>query len=330
MTMFTNHEETGAFPRLLFGRHQGYDLREQWISKGLLALAHAAHPSARARLFAFPDASDRFGLGPGMVQSMRYWLRATGLMIEARSSTRRGQKVPTLTPLGALLAQYDPYLERTGSLWLLHAHLAQNLLLAPTFYWFFQCFVGPTPFPKEACLDALRVWAIKEVPDQSIPTEVLRRDLECLLRLYTVGPQVPHATPEHAVLASPFRRLQLLQWVPTDANHARAAPPIERASPRYQWCSPQRVPIPALVLLALVLQHNPQTTRLSLTHLLYRQQQPGRTCGLKREALVEACHWLGLNLPAWAPRPLTVEGHSWLELPPVTAQQVLLHYYTHS
>src|SRR5258708_3087963 len=147
MNRSTEHAEREAFPRLLFGRHQGYDLREQWISKGLLALAHAENAPARARLFAFPEASDRFGIGPGMVQALRYWLRATGLMIEQPGNVR-GRLVLALTPLGALLAHHDPYMERVGSLWLLHAHLAHNLLLAPTFYWFFQCFVGAAPFTK--------------------------------------------------------------------------------------------------------------------------------------------------------------------------------------
>ncbi len=123
MTTFSHGGETGDIPRLLFGRHQGYDLREQWISKGLLALSHAKHPSARARLFAFPEASDHFGMGPGMIRALRYWLRATGLMVEAPAGRRQMRTVPTLTPLGALLARHDPYLEQVGSLWLLHASL---------------------------------------------------------------------------------------------------------------------------------------------------------------------------------------------------------------
>lgn len=327
MTMFPTRAETGELPRLLFGRHQGYDLREQWLSKGLLALAHAENTPAQARLFAFPEASDRFGMGPGMVLAMRYWLRATGLMVEKRSDKRQERKVPTLTPLGALLTHHDPYLERTGSLWLLHAHLARNLLQAPTFSWFFQCFVGTTPFTKEACLDALLSWAIKEAPDQQIHPDVLRRDLECLLRLYTAGPQSPQVSPEHAALASPFLRLQLLHCLPAHAGISDGGNPIRRAHPRYQFCPPRSEHIPALVILALVLQQNTHANQISLTHLLYRKPQPGRTCGLKREALVEAVRWLGSNMPSWSPHALTVEEQPWLELPPVSWEQVLLRSY---
>jgi Protein of unknown function (DUF4007) len=327
MTMFTNRAETGELPRLLFGRHQGYDLREQWLSKGLLALAHAENTPARARLFAFPEASDRFGMGPGMVLAMRYWLRATGLMIE-QSSKQHGRKVPMLTPLGALLAQYDPYLERVGSLWLLHAHLARNLLLAPTFSWFFQCFVRSTLFTKDECLEALHTWAIKDAPNPPVHRDVLRRDLECLLRLYAVGREAPTVTPEQAALASPFRRLQVLRCLPPPTGAERAERPIKRVQPHYLFYPPQLEQIPALVTLALVLQANEHVNTISLTHLLYRQQQPGRTCGLKQETLMAAFQWLSLNAPSWSPARRTIAGQPWLELPAISVEQVLLRYYT--
>ena len=233
MNHSTEHAERETVPRLLFGRHHGYDLREQWISKGLLALAHAENAPARARLFAFPEASDRFGLGPGMVAALRYWLRTTGLMIEQQPGSAHGRLVPTLTPLGALLARYDPYLEQVGSLWLLHAHLTTNLLLAPTFYWFFQSFVGTLPFTKEACLDALLSWAIKDAPGQHINSDVLRKDLECLFRLYTSGSRAPQASPEQSLIASPFRRLRLLQCLPPPESGSLAGKPTRRDLPRY-------------------------------------------------------------------------------------------------
>lgn len=327
MNRSTEHAESEAFPRLLFGRHQGYDLREQWISKGLLALAHAENAPARARLFATPEASDRFGLGPGMVHALRYWLRATGLMVEQQLGSVRGRLVPALTPLGALLAYHDPYLERAGSLWLLHAHLASSLLLAPTFYWFFQSFVGTTPFTKETCLEALLSWAIKDALGQRINSDVLRKDLECLFRLYTSQPQAAQASPEQSLLASPFRRLRLLRCLPTQASASRAGRPTRRDIPQYLLCPPQSDDIPALIVLALLLKENAHANQVSLTHLLYRQQQIGRTCGVKRDTLVDVFQQIYTREPSWSPRPIRIKEQPWLELPAVTAEQVLLRYY---
>lgn len=320
----TESASSEAFPQLLFGRHQGYDLREQWMSKGLLALAQIADPNERARLFATPSASDRFGIGPGMVNALRYWLRATGLMVE-QTRSEKARPIPTLTPLGVVLSQHDPYLERAGSLWLLHAQIACNLLLAPTFYWFFQGFVGTTPFTKEACLEALHTWAIKHAPSQHISPEALRKDLECLFRLYTHQPR--HATPEQSLLASPFRRLRLLQCVSTGGNVSVGGSPTRRDPPHYRLCPPQSDDIPALVVLALILEQNDRVKQVSLTHLLYRQQQIGRTCCVKQRVLVESFQRLYTQTPGWSPRPTLVNQQQWVELPSVTVEQVLLRYY---
>ncbi len=307
MTIPPHQTEAEEFPRLLFGRHQGYDLREQWITKGLQALAYTEDPQARARLFTASGAPDHFGIGPGMVAALRYWLRATGLMVE-QPETGYGRKVPTVTPLGALLSLHDPYLGRVGSLWLLHAHLARNLLLAPTFYWFFQCFVGNTPFTKEACLEALLSWAIKDAPQQRINPELLRKDVECLFRLYAATSHSAQMTPEQSALVSPFRRLHLLQCHPsrTDTEHS-----TERRVPQYQYASPHAEDIPALVVLALLLEHNPGRAQVPLTQVLYRQQQPGRSCGLTHTTLLDACH--RLLLPGASPGHLGRSG--WISSP---------------
>ncbi len=327
MTPFPDNAEPEPFPRLLFGRHHGYDLREQWISKGLLALARAEDAAARARLFTFPEASERFGIGPGMVRALRYWFCATGLIAEQVEHGSR-RNVPALTPLGTVLARYDPFLERAGSLWLLHARLAGNLLLAPTFSWFFQCFIGAAPFTKEECLDALQTWTITNGPRQQVPRETLRKDVECLLRQYTSSPSSSPLSPEQALLASPFRRLHLLECLPFQTNAGMADRSTRSALSQYRLCPPRPEAIPALIVLALLLEANPQVRQVSLTHLLYRQRQPGRICSLKRETLVDAFRQIQEQEPSWSPRPLTVKGQPWVELPTVTPEQVLLRYYT--
>ncbi len=324
MTIPPHQAEAEEFPHLLFGGHQGYDLREQWITKGLLALAYTEDPQVRARLFTASLAPDHFGIGPGMVASLRYWLRATGLMGE-QPETGYGRKVPTLTPLGALLSLHDPYLGRMGSLWLLHAHLARNLLLAPTFSWFFQCFVGKTVFTKDACLEALLSWAIKDAQQQRISSALLRKDVECLFRLYAAASHSDQMIPEQSVLASPFRRLHLLQCHPSKAETERRT---ERRVPQYQYTFPHAEDIPELVVLALLLEHNPGMAQVPLTQVLYRQQQLGRSCGLTHITLLDACHRLLLLEPDWAPRHVWIDQQPWLTLPAVTVEQVLLRYYT--
>jgi hypothetical protein len=323
MNTFTESASSNVFPRLLFGHHRGYVLREQWLTQGLLTLAQTADPEAQSRLFTFPDARDLFGIGPDMIGALRYWLQATGLMVEHKG---RGEerKIPVLTPLGTMLAQHDPYLKREGSLWLLHAHLARNLLQAPSFYWFFQCFVGTTSFTKEACVDALLSWSIKEGPHQHINPDVLRKDVDCLFRLYTSGPRSQQTTPEKSLLASPFRRLHLLQCLPGKADVGSTS---RRDIPQYLLCPPQAGDIPELIVLALLLEDNQGTKQMPLTHVLYRHQQIGRNCGVKMDMLVDAFQHLSTRESSWVPRPILINDQKWLELPAVTIEQVLLRYY---
>ena len=68
-------------PVLRFAGHLHYPLRESWVVKGLQALAASEQQGDAANLFTHPAATDRFGIGPAMVQALRFWLRATGVMV---------------------------------------------------------------------------------------------------------------------------------------------------------------------------------------------------------------------------------------------------------
>ena len=55
-----------------------------------------------------------------MVKSLRYWMRAFGLIIEG------GSAGVLLSPMGRLIAKYDPYIENPYTLWLMHSYIAKN------------------------------------------------------------------------------------------------------------------------------------------------------------------------------------------------------------
>ena len=305
---------------LLFHQHLGYQLRATWISKALLALLEAEHleaedPGAMARIFAFPNASDRFGLGPTMIQAMRFWLRATGLITIQRQQSAR--PVPTLTAWGRLLAQADPYLTRAGSLWMLHAHLARNWSDAPAFAWFFQQYaLRSQPFTQEGCLARLQTWAIAQAPTQEIRLRALRNDLACLLRMYLPGQP---GSPEQELSASPFRGLELLAPLPpTDAPvsyHLLAGHP------------------PALIVLALLLleqqallqgqEAQPQLVR----DLVSRPGGVGRTFGMTASELVASFARIRLMVPSWSPCIQCTRHLEWVTLPAIPPEAVIEHYY---
>ena len=99
--------------------HEKFALREGWINKALQILPE--NPDAFTRR----DATDLFGIGSNMVKSLRYWMRAFGLTNNAGTE---------LSETGRLIAQYDPYLEDSFTLWIMHSYIAKNEEFATTWF----------------------------------------------------------------------------------------------------------------------------------------------------------------------------------------------------
>lgn len=308
-----------AEPRQLrFAQHQFYSLHTSWIPQGLQAVAEAERQGNTARVFAYPDATDHFGIGPAMVQSLRFWLRATGLLVEMPGAGAR--RIPTLTPLGRLLERADPYLNQPASVWLLHAHLVRTVEQAPAFTWFFQHFVSSLPFTKEECVQACHAWAIKEAPAQEVRPNALREDIACVLRMYL--PARP-GSPEQQEARSPFARLGLLMPM-AHANRPEDFP--QGPGPdRYRFRLPQATEVPALAILAVLLQQ--QAGKQVPLRTLFEPMQIARTFGLSSRTLSEVLATLRVLAPAWCPTLERVGRHFQVRVPAVPVDQVLAHLY---
>ena len=107
-----------------------FTIREGWLSKGLRQV------SRDPEVFLKDDATEVLGVGSAMVKSIRFWMQATGLTTEPAS----GRRKQTLTPLGELILQYDPYFEDDYSLCQAHYHLATNPSLSTVWYLLFNHF----------------------------------------------------------------------------------------------------------------------------------------------------------------------------------------------
>ena len=94
--------------------HEKFALREGWLNKGLIMVAK--NPAA----FQGKEGPDIFGIGNNMVKSLRYWLKAFGLIEEAPGKGAR------LTSIGELILKNDPYFEDIFTIWLLHSYIAKN------------------------------------------------------------------------------------------------------------------------------------------------------------------------------------------------------------
>lgn len=106
--------------------HEKFALREGWLNKGLIMVSN--NPAA----FQGKEGPDIFGIGNNMVKSLRYWLRAFGLIEEAPGKGAR------LTSIGELILKNDPYFEDIFTIWLLHSYIAKNKDEATSWYMFFN------------------------------------------------------------------------------------------------------------------------------------------------------------------------------------------------
>ena len=106
--------------------HEKFALREGWLSKGLTVIKEDP------MVFRSKIAPDIFGIGNNMVKSLRYWMKAFGLMREENECGA------ILTSLGEIIYDNDVYIEDIFTVWTLHSYIAKNIEEATTWYMYFN------------------------------------------------------------------------------------------------------------------------------------------------------------------------------------------------
>ncbi len=98
--------------RLTFSGHETFQCRHLWLKKGYDYVK-------KGKSFSADDAVIELGVGKNMVTSIRFWLRAFGLLDMGDQLTEFAQKM--FEDDG-----WDPFLEDEASLWLLHYNLVKK------------------------------------------------------------------------------------------------------------------------------------------------------------------------------------------------------------
>jgi hypothetical protein len=257
--------------RPVFGRHETFHPRWGWFSKAVF------EAKANPYVFHYSSAPLLLGVGKNMVRAIRYWGEASTLLKEvkppkerltAASPTRRGNAL--LDPI----AGADPYLELTGSLWLLHWWMLQPAphSMVPLAWYAFNMF-RPQEFNASDLEQAFFEECLKGVGDWRPVQNTLVRDSSCFLRTYvaTGASQIDDA------LDAPLRLLGLLTTVPGEKR-------------RFRFQSPALIE-PEVVLYCCAdylinIQHSAST--VSLTRLLKEVNSPGRVLKLREDQLIQA------------------------------------------
>ncbi|MEX1096284.1 MAG: DUF4007 family protein [Planctomycetales bacterium] len=185
-----------------FSGHETFPCRYAWLPKAYGAIA------ADHQAFADEDnAMINLGVGKNMVRSIRFWIQAAGI---ASPRTAGGYEI---TPFGnAILNRngYDPFLEDSRTLWLIHWNLASETD-DPLFAWDYLLNLWQEPeFSRSTVLRAFRKEA--EMQERPLSNVTLEQHFQTFLHTY-VPTRSRKGDIQEDNLDCPLVELELIQQV---------------------------------------------------------------------------------------------------------------------
>jgi hypothetical protein len=164
-----------------FARHETFHLRFGWLRKGF------AEVENEPEVFSRDDATVRLGVGKNMVSAIRYWCRAYKIIEPVENEDRPRMPKYGVTDFGRrLLAEdgWDPWLEDTASLWVLHWKLLRKDCHAPVWWVAFNLF-SLEQFEDHQLTDlVVELTAAAGWP--AVNESSIKKDVDCLLRTFAV------------------------------------------------------------------------------------------------------------------------------------------------
>lgn len=243
-----------------FGRHGTFYIRNGWISKGINVLDEGDKTIFSPKNM--EEAIDKLGLGQAMVVSLRYWLDAFGITEETRENNEVAKE---FTEFGRKIKEKDRYLERKGTLWLLHYKLATNKDNATTWYWFFNKF-NQREFDDEIFIWKLEIY-ISEEGEKLVSESTIKKDYLCLKNTYLYENNVNKNENIEDAISSPLRELKLITNSGNNKMYMKNKINIEEIAPE--------------IFYYIVLDRLPtQVNQISLEDLTYKENFPGRIFNL--------------------------------------------------
>lgn len=270
-----------AEPR--FGRHETFAPRFGWLHKAYMLVKDDSE------IFHRENAPVLLGVGKNMVNAMRYWSQAFKLTKEhphKDPSYRAYVASPTWRARWLLDEEgADPYLEDTGSLWLLHWWLLSTApgvkCLAPSWYVMFHL----APFSRVTAAEMVGVitrYVNESFDADTLPApESINRDVDCLIKMYALDQEYNPLSPGsfEDLLMSPFRELGLLE------GHGKGKGRV------WRFTSGSRPNLPAPVLVYACLDYASHfaagSGSISLARLANEPGAPGRAFRMREPELTK-------------------------------------------
>lgn len=225
-------------------------------------------------LFASTDAMAELGVGKNMVDSIRHWCVASGLIDgEKRNGLKTGYMPTALASALMLEEKWDSYFEDAASLWLIHWMIASRPYPCTTWHWLFNHWHG-LEFTKEQVFKELNNWAQKHGLKQ-VSESTLTRDIDVCLRTYV---QARHARASlmEETLDCPLTELGLIHELHDGKS--------------FRFTRGEQPTLPNEILLfainGFLEARTSKTNSLALEQLLYSPGSPGRVFKLSEDSMV--------------------------------------------
>lgn len=250
--------------RPVFSGHDTFQCRHLWLKKGYDYVKVG-------KLFSAEDAVVELGVGKNMVGSIRYWMRAFGLL---KANDHLSE-----------LADYifgdegrDPFLEDDASLWLLHYHLVLTSYATTYNLIFNELRREHMEFSKENFTKFLELKSKTDLPFQ-FNKNTIETDFEVFLKLY-IGTESLGKDKEE-IVSGIFPELHLIRAIQR-----------EKSSTAFHIESNEKEDIPNEVLLYALLSDSNIGLSVSLDSLERGYNSIGSIFAITRSGLVQKIEML--------------------------------------
>lgn len=194
-----------------FSGHDTFPLRYGWLYKAVNLLIKCNKNANSADEF-LRDAIVTLGVGKNMVNAIRYWSEMTGVV--SASVTKSGSQLE-ITELGSFLFDEesisggaDPFLERSGSIWLLHYRLNSSISSLTSYRYFFN-YCNFQNFEKNKLVDEIVSSTISLTNMEAGKRSTVKKDVDCFLHTYNKKSNTSKTIDEEH-FSSPLSELGLI------------------------------------------------------------------------------------------------------------------------
>lgn len=267
-----------------FTGHDTFPLRYGWLFKAVNYLKNNGKLQTSNEEIV-RKAIVELGVGKNMVNAIRYWAESCGVVEQIPSGSSVEHK---LTDLGASLFEegvkghppLDPYLEYSGSIWLIHFLLNFNATELTAYRYFFN-YAHVQSFEKTKLLDDFSEDVLHLTRSEHSNAGTLKKDVDCFINTYCtkrVAKKAGAAKVDEDYFTSPLAELDLLK----DAGGGHYI-----ASLQHRPSLP--VPVFVYALLRFIAYENKESnaTSIDFDSLLSSPLSPGRIFRLSESGLGE-------------------------------------------